>query len=311
MAISRRASLTALAALAAAPLTGCAAPRADAASPNASAPSRTSPAPRGSGSAAPSGRSFARLEREFDARLGVYAVDTGNGRTVTHRADERFAYCSTHKALTAAAVLDQNSLAGLDKVVRYTRDDLVDHSPVTEKHVDSGMTLRAVCDAAVRYSDNTAANLLFDELGGPKAFQATLAALGDTTTHADRLETALNEATPGDIRDTSTPRALAGDLREYVLGDTLDADKKALLTYWLKGNTTGDALIRAGVPDTWQVGDRTGAGAYGTRNAIAVAWPPGAAPVVIAILSSRAAEDAEYDDRLVARAAEVVVAALA
>ncbi|GGT59770.1 beta-lactamase [Streptomyces kurssanovii] len=241
----------------------------------------------------------------------MYAVDTGSGRTVTHRADERFAYCSTHKALTAAAVLDQNSLAGLDKVVRYTRDDLVDHSPVTEKHVDSGMTLRAVCDAAVRYSDNTAANLLFDELGGPKAFQATLAALGDTTTHADRLETALNEATPGDIRDTSTPRALAGDLREYVLGDTLDADKKALLTHWLKGNTTGDDLIRAGVPDTWQVGDRTGAGSYGTRNAIAVAWPPEAAPLVIAILSSRAAEDAEYDDRLVARATEVVVAALA
>ncbi|MGW7286291.1 class A beta-lactamase [Streptomyces sp. NPDC054847] len=309
VAISRRASLTALAALAAAPLTGCAAPRADAAPPSASASSRTAPAPKAS--AGPSGRAFARLEREFDARLGVYAVDTGSGRTVTHRADERFAYCSTHKALTAAAVLERNSLAGLDKLVRYTRDDLVDHSPVTEKHVDSGMTLRAVCDAAVRYSDNTAANLLFDELGGPKAFQATLAALGDTVTHADRLETALNEATPGDIRDTSTPRALAGDLREYVLGDTLDAGKKALLTDWLRRNTTGDALVRAGVPDTWVVGDRSGGGGYGTRNDIAVAWPPGAAPVVIAILSSRAAEEAEYDDRLVARAAEVVVAALA
>ncbi|MFH9076911.1 class A beta-lactamase [Streptomyces pristinaespiralis] len=309
VAVSRRASLAALAALAAAPLTGCAARRADAAPSNASTSPGASAAPKVS--AAASGRAFARLQREFDARLGVYAVDTGSGRTVTHRPDERFAYCSTHKALTAAAVLEHNSLAGLDKVVRYTRDDLVAHSPVTEKHVDSGMTLRAVCDAAVRYSDNTAANLLFDELGGPKAFQAVLAALGDTTTHADRLETALNAATPGDIRDTSTPRALAHDLRAYALGDVLDAEKKALLTHWLKGNTTGDALIRAGVPDTWQVGDRTGAGAYGTRNAIAVAWPPGAAPVVIAVLSSRATEDAEYDDRLVARATEVVVAALA
>ncbi|MFF2847954.1 class A beta-lactamase [Streptomyces sp. NPDC058001] len=293
MAITRRASLAALTTLATAPLLGSARPTAAVASASAKTPTE-----------------FRDLEREFDARLGVYAIDTGSRRTVTYRSDERFAYCSTHKALSAAAVLKQNSLAGLDEVVHYTRDDLVTHSPITEKYVDTGMTLRALCDAAIRYSDNTAANLLFAELGGPKEFQAALAALGDRVTRADRLETDLNEAVPGDRRDTSTPRALAADLREYTLGHTLCADKKALLIDWLKRNTTGDNLIRAGVPADWQVGDKTGGGGYGTRNDIAVAWPPHGAPVIIAILSSRDTRDAEYDDKLIARAAQLVVAAL-
>ncbi|MFF5703840.1 class A beta-lactamase [Streptomyces sp. NPDC012794] len=302
VAVTRRTSLTAVAALAAAPLLG----RAKAARA-ADAPGTVAPAAAG----APAGRAFAALERQFDARLGVYAVDTGSGRTVQYRPDERFAYCSTHKALSAAAVLQRNTLEELEAVVRYGPADLVAHSPVTEQHVDTGMPLRALCDAAIRYSDNTAANLLLDELGGPKGLQSALAVLGDTTTRADRYETDLNEAAPGDLRDTSTPRALAADLRAYVLGDVLGAGKRALLTDWLKRNTTGGALIRAGVPATWEVGDKTGGGGYGTRNDIAVAWPPGATPLVIAVLSSRGTPDAAYDDALIARAATTVVTALA
>ncbi|MGW7101707.1 class A beta-lactamase [Streptomyces sp. NPDC054838] len=294
MALTRRASLTALTGLAALPLLGASAP--------APAPAPAPPSPTDA---------FAELEREFDARLGVYAVDTGSGRTVAHRADERFPYASTYKALAAGAVLEKNTLAGLEKVVHYTHGDLVTYSPVTEQHVESGMTLRALCDAAIRYSDNTAGNLLFDELGGPKGFQAALARLGDTTTRADRYETALNGAVPGDPRDTSTPRTLAAGLRAYTLGDVLDAGKKALLTDWLRRNTTGDELIRAGVPVHWRVGDKTGSADYGTRNDIAIACPPGGAPLILAILSTRGIRNAAYDNELIARAAAVVVATIA
>ena len=91
----------------------------------------------------------------------------------------------------------------------------------------------------------------------------------------------------------------------------LAAPERARLTKWLRTNTTGDALIRAGVPDGWTVGDKTGTGStYGTRNDIAVLWPPDREPIVLAIMSNRHAPDAEHDDRLLARAATVVVNAV-
>ncbi|TDQ55414.1 class A beta-lactamase [Actinorugispora endophytica] len=300
--LTPRVKFAALAAAALIPLTGCAAAD-DAPALEAAAGTAESPAPYE--------EEFERLEGEFDARLGVYAVDTGTDEAVAFNADERFAYASTHKAFSVAAVLRQNSVEELDEVVTYTEDDLVDHSPVTERHVDTGMTLREIGDAAVRYSDNTAANLLFEELGGPEGLDAALEEVGDDVTQVDRIETELNEAVPGDPRDTSTPRAMATTLREYALGDALPAGKRVILTDMLQGNTTGDALIRAGVPDGWEVGDKTGAGGYGTRNDIAVLWPPHGDPVVLAVMSSRDAEDAEHDDALIAEAAEVVVDALA
>ncbi|WDZ84992.1 class A beta-lactamase [Micromonospora cathayae] len=277
-----------------------------------SAPDDTAgpPSAGGSGPAPTTDPGFAALEDRFGARLGVHAVDTGSGATVGHRADERFAYASTFKALLAGALLDATTTAELDRVVRYTRADLVAHSPVTGRHVADGMSLRDLADAAVRYSDNTAANLLLKQLGGPAGFAGHLRAIGDTTTKPARTETDLNEATPSDERDTSTPRALATDLRAYVLGDALDAGDRAVLTGWLRGNTTGDKLIRAGVPAGWTVGDKTGSGGYGTRNDIAVLWPPDGAPIVLAVMSSRDAKDAKHDDALIAAAAQVTVAAL-
>ncbi|MET8463575.1 class A beta-lactamase [Micromonospora zamorensis] len=298
--------LATVAATAALALAACSPPEAPTASPPAS-PSE----PVAATSSAPvAAAGLARIEAEFDVRLGVYAVDTGTGRTVEHRADERFAYASTFKALAAAALLDVTSPAELREVVPYTRADLVTHSPITERHAGRGMSLHDLADAAVRYSDNTAANLLLRRLGGPSGFERALRDLGDRVTDPERIETDLNEAAPGDPRDTSTPRALATDLRAYVLGDALSAEDRAVLTTWLRGNTTGDKLIRAGVPAGWQVGDKTGAGGYGTRNDIAVVWPPDGAPIVLAILSTRDEKDAPYDDRLIARAATVTVEAL-
>ncbi|MGC4804347.1 class A beta-lactamase [Micromonospora sp. DT233] len=270
----------------------------------------TSPAASGAAPTPVAQPDFTALEAEFDARLGVYAVDTGTGATVEHRADERFAYASTFKALAAAAVLAATTPAELDRVVRYTKADLVQYSPITERHAGQGMPLRDLAEAAVRYSDNTAGNLLLARLGGPAGFARALRGLGDQVTNPVRIETDLNEATPGDERDTSSPRALATDLRAYVLGDALADDDRALLIGWLKTNTTGDGLVRAGVPAGWQVGDKTGSGGYGSRNDIAVVWPPGGAPIVIALLSSRDEPDAKYDEKLLSRATELTVAAL-
>ena len=259
---------------------------------------------------APSSEAFRRLERGFGARVGVYAVDTGSGREVAHRADERFPYASTFKALAAGALLRRYGLEGIERKVPIDRLDNA-FSPVTERRVGTRMTLRALCAAAVRYSDNTAANLLLDRLGGPAGLDAILEQLGDDVTRMERREPELNDWAPGDLRDTSTPRALARDLRAFVLGDVLDAPERAQLTRWLRTNTTGAGLIRAAVPDGWKVGDKTGTGStYGARNDIAVAWPPGRAPIVIAIMTNRPEPDAEHDDELIARAASAVVAAL-
>ncbi|PWW23501.1 beta-lactamase class A [Geodermatophilus normandii] len=254
---------------------------------------------------------FAALEERFDARLGVFAVDTGSGRTLEHRADERFAYASTIKALAAGALLARTSPADLERGVPINAGDLAAaYSPVTEGRVGGAMTLAELCDAAVRFSDNTALNLLLRELGGPAGLDAALEGIGDDVTEVARTEPALNSAVPGDPRDTTTPRALAGSLRFYAV-DGAAEDDRALLADWLRRNTTGDALIRAGVPGDWEVGDKTGTGAYGARNDVAVLTPPGRAPLVLAVMSSRDEPDAEHDDALIAEAARVVAAAMA
>lgn len=145
----------------------------------------------------------------------------------------------------------------------------------------------------------------------PDGLRQVLRDLGDEVTEPARWETELNAFTPGDVRDTSTPRALATNLAAYTVGDALSEEDRSVLVGWLVRNTTGDELIRAGVPDAWAVGDKTGAARYGTRNDIAVVWPPdGAAPIVLAVMSRRDEPDAEFDNALIAQATEVVISAL-
>ncbi|MFD9500019.1 class A beta-lactamase [Streptomyces sp. NPDC060035] len=307
---SRRAVSGVLAVLVAVPVAACGQDAPQAASVTPPAPSAaTGPGP----SAAAKGPvgEFRELERRFDARLGVYAVDTETGREVAYNAGERFAYVSTFKVLAAGAVLRKYSLGGMGQTVTYSRNDLVAPSPVTAQHVGNGMTLGTLCDAAVRFGDNTAANLLFDQVGGPQGLGAVLEEIGDGVTRMERREPQLNDWEPGATRDTSTPRALASDLRAFVLGDVLGKGERAQLTEWLRTSTTGAGLIEAGVPDGWEVGDKSGAGStYGTRNDIAVVWPPDAAPIVMAIMSNRTKDGADYDDGLIAQAASVVAGSL-
>ncbi|MFI0717692.1 class A beta-lactamase [Streptomyces sp. NPDC021224] len=242
---------------------------------------------------------FRALEDRYGARVGLFLLDTGTGRTVTYRPDRRFAACSTLKVLAAAALLQQPG-TDLDRTLTYDRSDVLDHAPVTARHVRDGMALRDVMDAALRYSDNTAENLLLRELGGPAGLQRAVRGLGDTTTRTDRTEPSLNEAAPGDDRDTSTARALATDLRVLLLGNALPADRRALLLDWMTRNTTGGPYIRAALPAGWTAADKTGSGGYGTRNDIAVVRREGAAPLVVAVLTARSRIDSASADRLIA-----------
>lgn len=270
-------------------------------------PSSSSPTPASPDVAA----QLASLERERDARVGVYALDTGTGREVAYRSGERFAYASTIKALAAGAVLSDLSTAELSQRLRWQESDLVEYSPVTELHVQDGLTVRQVIDAAITVSDNTAGNLLFDLVGGPAALDAALVDdVGDATTEVVRREPELNTAVPGDPRDTTTPEALATALGDYVLGDALPTSDRRLLENTLRRTETGDALIRAGVPRSWRVGDKTGSAAYGTRNDVAVLRPPGRAPILLAVLTTHDSAEAATDDALVAAATRLAVRAL-
>jgi beta-lactamase class A len=296
--IGRRALLGMAALL---PLAGCG---------GATAPAPAPPPPPPPAAPAPDLAPLLELERRFDARLGVYALDAGSGATVAHRADERFAFCSTFKGLAAAAVLHRNPLSHLDTVVRYGEADLLKSAIVTREHVATGMTIGQLCDAAVRYSDGTAGNLLLRDLGGPAELTAYTRGLGDEVTRMDRFEPDIVEATPGDPRDTSSPRALGTDYQRIVLGDALPAEKRDLLRDLLVRNTTGADRIRAAVPQGWAVADKTGTGDYGTLNDIAIVWPPDRAPLVVSVMSSKAAQDAPYDQAVIAEAAAFVVATL-
>ncbi|MFC3688534.1 class A beta-lactamase [Aquipuribacter hungaricus] len=254
---------------------------------------------------------LADLEDKHDARIGVYAVDTVTGRSVEHRADERFAYASTIKALAVGVLLDRTTPEQLYEPVPVTAADITaPYSPVTERRVGTTMTLDELAAAAAQESDNSAANMVIARLGGPAGLEQALRSLGDTVTEVDRLEPGLNEAVPGDPRDTSSPRAMATTLAALAVGDALDDADRAVLNDWLEGSTTGAALVRAAVPEGWTVGDKSGSGRYGTRNDIAVVRPPGGGPVVVAVMTSRAEEDAERSDALVAAAAARVLETL-
>ncbi|RST56493.1 class A beta-lactamase [Variovorax sp. MHTC-1] len=254
-------------------------------------------------------KQLADIEKASGGRLGVGVLDTGNGRRAGHREDERFPLCSTFKFLAAAFVLarvDQRK-ERLERRVVYGPRDLVTHSPVTEKHADgTGMTVAQLCEATLTLSDNTAANLLLQSFGGPKGLTAFMRSIGDAKTRLDRFETALNEARPGDLRDTTTPAAMSRSMQKILLGDILTQPSRAQLLQWLDGNKTGDERIRAGLPADWKVGDRTGSGQNGTTNDIAILRPPGRAPILLSVyLTETAAAPAARNAALASVAAAV------
>lgn len=230
-------------------------------------------------------RAIAEIEARVGARLGVAMRDTASGAELRYRADERFPITSTFKLLASAALLARVDAGGdsLERRVRFAKSDIVAYSPATERHADGeGMTLAEICDAAITLSDNTAGNLLLAAIGGPDGLTQYARALGDMVTRLDRIETDLNEARPGDVRDTTSPAAMLGNLEKLLVGEALTSASRQRLTNWMIANKTGDTRLRAGVPDGWRVGDKTGAGGNGSNNDIAIVWPPGGKPILIA-----------------------------
>lgn len=230
-------------------------------------------------------RSLAEVESRVGGRLGVFALDTASGRALAHRPDERFAMCSTFKWALAAAVLarvDRGQLA-LDAPVAYSASDLLEYAPVTRSQLPAGsMSVEALARAAVTVSDNTAANLLLAQVGGPQGFTRFVRSLDDAVTRLDRDEPSLNRNDPGDPRDTTTPRAMVGLMRAVLCDDVLSVDARARLLGWLRASETGRERLRAGLPPTWIVGDKTGTGPRGAANDVAIATPPGRGPILIA-----------------------------
>lgn len=228
---------------------------------------------------------LAALQQRHGGRLGVAILVTDSGRRINHFGEQRFPMCSTFKFLAAAQVLSRvdRGEERLDRRVVFDEDDLVPYSPVTERHVgEPGMTMAELCHAAVAVSDNTAGNLLLASFGGPGALTAFARSLGDSKTRLDRIEPDLNEAIPGDPRDTTTPAAMLGNMRTLLLGDALSAASRVQLAEWMVATTTGDTRLRAGLPPDWRVGDKTGTSPNGVTNDIAIAWPPGRGPLLVA-----------------------------
>ncbi|MFT4183269.1 MAG: class A beta-lactamase [Rhizobium sp.] len=231
---------------------------------------------------------LAELERRHPGRICVSILDLGNGKRLDHRADERILMCSTFKALAAAFVLARvdRGEEKLDRRIRFVEKDLVPSgSPVTEAHIDEpGMTVAELCDAAVTRSDNTAGNLLLESFGGPKALTGFCRSLGDEVSRLDRTETELNyHDGPDDIRDTTSAAAMLETLRKLLFTDVLSGPSRSQLAAWLILNKTGDTRLRAGVPKTWLIGDKTGTNGdkAGNANDVAILWPPDRAPIIV------------------------------
>jgi beta-lactamase class A len=254
---------------------------------------------------------LAALETRTGGRLGVAVLDTGSGRRLDHRGRERFPLCSTFKVLLAGAVLARVDAGreSLDRRLSYGQADLLEYAPVTTAHVGQGnLAIADLCAAAVEVSDNTAANLLLQTLGGPGAITIFARALGDPVTRLDRTEPTLNTALPNDPRDTTTPTAMVNTLRALLLGPVLTPASRQRLEGWMAACTTGQNRIRAGLPTDWVIGDKTGSGELGTVNDVAILRPPHRAPIFVAVYYTGSTAPMEARNAVLAEVGRIVAA---
>lgn len=248
------------------------------------------------------------LEQDFEARIGVSAVDTGDGSTIDYRADERFGFASTLKVFAVAELLARTTDEDLDEQVTWTQADVdvAGWTPVTEKHVDSGLPLADVAESALRVSDNAAMNIVLDEIGGPQRLDEALEDAGDPTTEVIDEEPELNDIEPGSSDNTTSPAAYTADLQGLLDTDRLDEADRQVLLEWMSDNETGDPLIRAGAPERWTVKDKSGH-SDAIQNDIAVVYPPDEDPIVITVLTESDDPDSEDGPPLVEAVAESVL----
>lgn len=268
--------------------------------------------PGGSYVSPPDDPRFAAIEQRIGGRVGVAAWNTGTGAWLGRRIQEQFAMCSTFKWALAAVqmIIVQEGGPQLSEHLRFNEADLLDYAPVARQHRARGwLTLAEACEGAVKLSDNTAANLLLEIQGGPAGFTHYLRAHGDGVTRLDRYEIELNDVPPGDVRDTTTPDAMARTLKRFLLDDSvLTPAHREQLIGWMVQSPTGLARLRAGFPADWRVADKTGTGngENNATNTVAIAWPPNGAPIVVAVYMHRSAVGADERNAAHAEIARII-----
>ena len=259
-------------------------------------------------------KKLAALEVSSGGRMGLFAISADNNVRIQYLAQERFPMCSTSKLIAISAMLNKSIKDKhlLQHIITYTKADVEEsgYAPATKNHITEGMMVKDLCMAAITQSDNAAMNLIMKNLGGPAAVTLFAHSMGDNAFRLDRYEPELNSAIPGDLRDTTTPQAMAKSLQKLAFGDVLAPKQQTLLLDWMKKNTTGHARIRAGVPETWLVGDKTGTGSFGTTNDVGIIWPPNASPIVIAIYFTQNKKDASPRDDVIASVTRIVIHSL-
>lgn len=253
-------------------------------------------------------------ERESGGRIGVYAENLATGAKLAWRADERFVMCSTFKASLAACVLARvdRGEQQLAAMIPYGQADLLEYAPVARQNLAAGkMSIADMCKAIVELSDNTCANLLLARVGGPAALSAFWRSIGDATSRLDHNEPELNRSPPGDPRDTTTPSAMAGNLKRLVVGEALSPASRAQLTAWMVGCKTGANRLRGGLPAGWKIGDKTGNNGEDASGDIAVVWPKPDTPILIAAYVQGGAPTAAQIETVFARIGRMVAERLA
>lgn len=254
-------------------------------------------------------KKLAKLETSFNGKIGVYAINTNNNQIIAYRADERFPVQSTLKLMAVAALLklSESNQDLLKEKINYTKKDLMSWSPVTSKYVTTGMTLEAMAEAAISYSDNPSINLILKKFGGPKFSTDFAHSIGNKTYNLADYDGADLNSNPSKETDTSTPRDMAISVQKLLLGSILAQPQRTQLITWMRNNTTGYKRIRAGVPSAWTVADKTGSGNYGIANDIGMVWSPSCKPIVLAIYTAHNKRDAPVRDDIVAATTTIVL----
>ena len=252
------------------------------------------------------------IEQDLGARVGFFMHDRHTGREIVHSADDRFPLNSTFKLLACGALLSkvEAGTADLSKTILLEKLEIVTYSPAIERAIRAGqiqVSLEQACRMVLSVSDNTAANIVLSEVGGPAGLTDFLRSIGDEVTRLDRWEPELNEATPGDPRDTTTPRAMAGLVENLILGDVLSADSRTTLREWLAAHSVAEALFRSPLPNSWTIHDRTGAGGYGSRSIVAVLYPPGREPIIAALYMTETEASFRQRNAAAARVGRAIV----
>lgn len=225
------------------------------------------------------------IELSSGGYIGVSVLNTETNKTWEYKGDQRFPMMSTFKTLACAKMLYDSSVGGIDKykTTSITKEQIIPWSPVTEPLVDHMITTKKACEATMLMSDNTAANIVLNEIGGPSSLTQFLRAIGDDKTRLDRIEPELNEAKNGDKRDTTTPVAMSQTLNALLFGNTLNPQDEQTLKSWMMNNKVSDPLLRSILPNNWSIADRSGAGGFGSRGITAAVWNDKHQPIIISI----------------------------